>query len=68
MVSELGDSSLYQQAEVLAQWGENDEAITTLERAKAVGDLGLIYLATDPMLDPLRREARFATLTTTLAS
>ena len=68
MVSELGDSALYQQAQVLAQWGEIDEAITTLERAKAVGDSGLIYLATDPMLDPLRREARFASLERTLAS
>ena len=68
MVGELGDSSLYQQAEVLAQWGKIDEAITTLERAKAVGDSGLIYLATDPMLDPLRREARFAALERNLAS
>ena len=68
MRSELGDSSLYQQAEVLAQWGEKERAIATLERARAVGDSGLIYLATDPMLDPLRSEARFATLTTTLAS
>jgi TolB-like protein/Flp pilus assembly protein TadD len=68
MIRELGDSSLYQQAEILAQWGEKEQAIAALERARAVGDSGLIYLATDPMLDPLRREPRFAALTKALAS
>ena len=68
LVGEVGDSSLYQQAEVLAQWGEIDQAIATLERAKAVGDSGLIYLTTDPLLDPLRREARFVAFSTNLAS
>ena len=68
LIDELGDSALYQQAQVLAQWGKTDEAIAALERAKAVGDSGLVYLATDPMLDPLRRDGRFATLSRTLAS
>ena len=67
MVNELGDSCLYQQAQVLAQWGDVAGAMATLERAKAVGDSGLIYLATDPMLDPLRREPEFANLAKTLA-
>nr|MBA3896910.1 tetratricopeptide repeat protein [Sphingomonadaceae bacterium] len=62
LIAELGDSALYQQAEVLAQWGQADAALATLERARAIGDSGLIYLSTDPMLDPLRRQPRFARL------
>ena len=62
MRSELGDSALYQQAEVLAQWGRADEAIAALEQAHRIGDSGMIYLATDPLLDPLRSLPRFAKL------
>ena len=60
--SELGDSALYQQAEVLAQWGQSDEAIAALEQARRIGDSGMIYLATDPLLDPIRSLPRFAKL------
>ena len=63
LVSEEGDAAAYQQAEVLAQWGEMGPAIEALRRARAVGDAGLIYLATDPMLDPLRNQPAFARLT-----
>jgi len=62
LVTELGDSALYQQAEVLAQWGEADAALAKLERARAVGDSGLIYLSTDPLLDPLRKKPGFSRL------
>jgi len=62
LVEEVGDSALYQQAQVLAQWGRFDEAITALEKARAIGDSGLIYLATDPLLDPLRHQPRFVAL------
>lgn len=62
LVADLGDSALYQQAEVLAQWGEADAALAALDRARAVGDSGLIYLSTDPMLDPLRRRPEFLKL------
>lgn len=60
--STLGDSSVYQQAEVLAQWGDTAGALASLERARAVGDGGLIYLATDPLLDPVRATPRFQAL------
>jgi len=59
LVSGVGDAALYQQAQVLAQWGRSDEALTALERARAVGDSGLIYLSTDPLLDPIRNQPRF---------
>ena len=57
--SEVGDAAVYQQAEVLAQWGRIDEAFAKLARAREVGDSGLTYAATDVMLDPLRRDQRF---------
>lgn len=66
LIAELGDSALYQQAEVLAQWGRADEALATLEKARAVGDSGLIYLTTDPLLDPLRQRPEFNRLLKTL--
>jgi TolB-like protein/Tfp pilus assembly protein PilF len=62
LVSEVGDAALYQQAQVLAQWGRSNEALAALERARAVGDSGLIYLSTDPLLDPIRNQPRFHNL------
>jgi tetratricopeptide (TPR) repeat protein len=62
LVKEMGDASLYQQAQVLAQWGNSDEAVARLERARQIGDSGLIYLATDPLLDPIRKHSGFANL------
>jgi tetratricopeptide (TPR) repeat protein len=57
--SQVGDAALYQQAEVLAQFGRGDEALQKLARARQVGDSGLTYATTDVMLDPLRRDQRF---------
>jgi TolB-like protein/Flp pilus assembly protein TadD len=62
LVKEMGDASLYQQAQVLAQWGSADEAVVRLERARQVGDSGLIYLVTDPLLDPIREHPGFTRL------
>lgn len=62
LVAEMGDAALYQQAEVLAQWGRKDEAIAALARAHQIGDSGLIYVGTDPLLDPLRSDTRFISL------
>ncbi|MBW0006719.1 MAG: TIR domain-containing protein [Sphingomonas sp.] len=57
--SQVGDAALYQQAEVLAQWGRLDDSLQKLVRARQIGDSGLTYAATDVMLDPLRRDPRF---------
>lgn len=54
-----GESALYQQAEVRAQWGDAPAALAALAQARTVGDSGLVYVATDPLLDPLRREPAF---------
>ena len=58
----LGDDTAYQQAQVLAQWGETQKALDMLELADRLGDSGLGYLSSDPMLDPLRAEPRFKAL------
>jgi TolB-like protein/Flp pilus assembly protein TadD len=62
LVGEMGDASLYQHAEVLAQWGRPDESVAKLRRAREIGDSGLTYLATDPLLDPVRRNLEFIKL------
>ena len=60
--SEHGDNSLYQQAQVLAQWGEEAEAMARLLEAIEKIDSGLIYLRNDPFVDPLRRNPAFNNL------
>ena len=62
LVSKVGDAALYQQAEVMAQWGQPREAMMKLERARQVGDSGLSLIATDTLLDPLRGDPRFISL------
>ena len=62
LVADLGDRVLYQQAEILAQWGDQDASIARLQRALEIGDSGLIYARNDPLLDPLRNDPRFAQL------
>jgi tetratricopeptide (TPR) repeat protein len=60
--SRYGDSAVYQQAEVLAQMGQRDQAFSALTRALEVRDPGLVGLKSDIFLDPLRSDARFAAL------
>lgn len=62
LIAQFGDNSLYQQAQVLTQWGQTDEALDALERAYAAGNSGLVLAHTDPLLDPIRQSARFAAL------
>ena len=62
LIEHLGERVLYQQAQILAQWGERDSALSRLEQARRIGDSGLIYLRNDPLLDPLRDDPRFAKL------
>jgi TolB-like protein/Tfp pilus assembly protein PilF len=59
---EQGDNGLYQQAQILAQWGRQAEALDALERAVRERDSGLVYLFSDPFLQPLHGEARFKSL------
>lgn len=57
-----GTNGLYQQAQVLAQWGEQGPAFERLDQARAALDSGLLLAPTDPMLDPIRSDPRFSAL------
>jgi TolB-like protein/Tfp pilus assembly protein PilF len=57
--AELGDSPLYQYAEIYAQWGNTPKALEWLDAAVRARDSGLGWLRRDPLLDPLRQEPRF---------
>jgi serine/threonine-protein kinase len=54
-----GDKAPYQYAEIYAQWGDRPKALAWLETAMRLRDSGLVYVKTDPLLDPLRKEPRF---------
>ncbi|AWW75611.1 hypothetical protein CD351_14330 [Erythrobacter sp. KY5] len=56
LLADYGDTGLYQQAQVLAQWGENERALEVLTRAFDAGDPGVLLTTNDPLLDPLRTE------------
>lgn len=62
LVGKYGNNSLYQQAEVLAQWGRPAEALTAIEQAYEAGDAGLVTSRYDPLLDPIRQDPRFVTI------
>ena len=52
----------YQCAEINAQLGDGDGAFAELSNAIQAKDSGLIYLKTDPFLDPIRNDPRFSSL------
>jgi serine/threonine-protein kinase len=54
-----GEAASFQYAEVHAQRGELDQAFAALDEAVAIRDPGLIFLPSDPFLDPLRKNPRF---------
>ena len=58
LVAEHGDNGLYQQAQVLAQWNRTAEAVAVLLKAHDAGDAGLLYVNSDPFIDPVRRDTR----------
>jgi len=53
------DAAAYQYATIYAQWGNRTKALEWLGTALRLGDPGLEYVKTDPLLDPLRKEPRF---------
>ena len=55
----LGDTAAYEYVTIDAQWGNQAKALEWLETALRLRDPGLVYLKTDPLLDPLRKEPRF---------
>lgn len=62
LINDTGTVSLFQQAQILAQWGKLDAAVAMLERARGQRDGGMTALRYDLMLDPLRKLPRFIRL------
>jgi tetratricopeptide (TPR) repeat protein len=62
LVAGHADGAAYQIAEVLAWWGEADQAFPWLERALRQRDAGLVHLKWDPLLRRLRGDPRFREL------
>jgi TolB-like protein/Flp pilus assembly protein TadD len=52
----------YQQGQIAAQWNELDAAMAALAEARTNGDVGLLTLKVDPLLDPLRQRPDFGAL------
>jgi len=59
VVAEGGDGAAYQYVQIHTQWNDHRAALDWLDKAKRLGDPGLINLRTDPLMDPLRKEPRF---------
>jgi len=55
----FGDASAYQCATIYAQWGDAAKAIEWLGRAVRLPDAGVVYVKTDPLMDPMRQDPRF---------
>jgi TolB-like protein/DNA-binding winged helix-turn-helix (wHTH) protein len=49
----------YAYAVIYAQWGRLDDALTWLEKAYKLPDLGISQIEADPFLDPIRQMPRF---------
>jgi TolB-like protein/Flp pilus assembly protein TadD len=54
-----GDAGAYQYATIYAHWRDRAKALEWLATAMRLRDPGLVFLKTDPLMDPLRKEPRF---------
>jgi TolB-like protein/DNA-binding SARP family transcriptional activator len=58
----FGDAASFQYAEIYAQGGDPDRAFAELDKAVRTKDPGLIQLKSEPFLDPIIRDPRYAAL------
>jgi TolB-like protein/Tfp pilus assembly protein PilF len=58
----FGDSAAYQQVQILAEWGDEVEAMNMLRKAIALQDSGLTLMSFDPSLENLRQNSAFPEL------
>jgi serine/threonine-protein kinase len=64
LIESYRDNGLYQQAQVLAQWGDIDASVDALLKARDIGDPGVSQIIVDPLIDALREDPRFIALAT----
>jgi TolB-like protein/DNA-binding winged helix-turn-helix (wHTH) protein/cytochrome c-type biogenesis protein CcmH/NrfG len=57
--AKAGDAGAYEYATIYAQWGNRPKALEWLATAMRLRDSGLVFLKTDPLMDPVRNEPRF---------
>ena len=57
-----GDGAHYQYAQIYAQLGDKEQGLQALEKAWQVRDPGLTMMLVDPLLDPVRTDARFVAI------
>lgn len=62
LISEYGDKSNYQYAQIHAQWGDRPKAFAALQKAWALRDGGIMLMYADPLMDPLREAPEFDAL------
>lgn len=62
LIETYGDAAAYQQAQILAQAGDVDDAMETLRTAEQLQDTGLGLLYIDPAMTPLRSRDDFKAL------
>lgn len=62
LIAKYGDGALYEQTQILAQWGDVPEAAATLVRANRSGDPGIVLIRTDPLVDALRATPEYSDL------
>lgn len=62
LIAQMGDKSLYQYAQIHAQWDQADRALDALDQAWKLRDGGFLMMFSDPLLVPLRQTARFRSL------
>jgi hypothetical protein len=60
--SQFSDAASFQYAQIYAQARKNDEAFAALERGIELKDPGITGLRTDPFMDPIRSDPRYAAL------
>jgi hypothetical protein len=54
-----GDAGPVEYATIHAQWGDTTKALEWLTTATRLRNWDLVYVKTDPLLDPLRNDPRF---------
>ena len=54
-----GDTASYQYAQIYAQWGDLQQSLKWLDMGYRIHDPGMENLKADPMMDPVRGQARY---------